>query len=48
MIASMEDCNYLLIESQHEAVSPSFTVLTKGKGGITVSEETVGRAGAAE
>jgi len=44
----VEDREDSLIESRREAVSPSLTVLTEGEGGIAVSEETVGGAGAAE
>jgi hypothetical protein len=44
----VEDRDDSLIESRRDGVSPSLTVLTEGEGGMAVSEETVGGAGAAE
>ena len=43
----VEDLDDSFTESRRDAVSPSFTVLTDGEGGIAISGEIVGGAGAA-
>jgi hypothetical protein len=43
----VDDRDDSLTELRRDAVSPSFTVLTEGEGGMAVSEETVGGAGGA-